>query len=138
MDKEFVTYEQAKELFDMGLRVPIAIRGYTYQYNEMILTDNLYDGLYTLEAPLKSQAFRWFREKYFLDCEIYLQEELGHKFYHYLVLQLVRGNIEWKSKNTIKFKTYEEAENACIDKLIEIVKQQDVSQGEYDNIQAGN
>lgn len=123
MEQDFVTYEQAKELFDMGLRVPIAIRGYVRQYGEMILTDNVYDGHYALEAPLKSQTFRWFRDKYFLDSEIYLQEEQGHKFYHYLVLQLVRGNIEWKTRNIVKFKTYEETESACIDKLIELSKQ---------------
>jgi hypothetical protein len=110
LEREFCSYEQALALKELGFE-------YEKFYNYTSPMINL--------APLKQQVFRWFREKYFLDCEIYLQEELGHKFYHYLVLQLVRGNIEWKSKNNIKFKTYEEAENACIDKLIELVKQQD-------------
>jgi hypothetical protein len=123
MDKEFVTYEQAVVLNKLHYD-----GDYNYTYDikkELWYGDIKADGKKYLAAPLKQQVFRWFREKYFLDCEIYLQEEIGHKFYHYLVLQLVRGNIEWKSKNTIKFKTYEEAENACIDKLIEIAKQQD-------------
>lgn len=115
MEKDFVTYEQAKELFDMGLRVPIAIRGYTCQYNEMILTDNVYDGLYTLEAPLKSQAFRWFREEYGL--------------YPYIVFN-IKNNLwisEWCKTNgnfqvLNSCETYEQAESICIDALIEMVK----------------
>jgi hypothetical protein len=127
MNKEFVTYEQALALKELGFDEEC----FKWYHNPDLLTDDELFLIYNNDnelfafAPLKQQVFRWFREKYFLDCEIYLQEEIGHKFYHYLVLQLVRGNIEWKSKNTIKFKTYEEAENACIDKLIEIAKQQD-------------
>jgi hypothetical protein len=124
MDKEFIKYNQAVEIFDLGYRSNFILRGYMSLYGEIILTDTVYDGHYILEAPLKSEIFRWFRDIWFLDSEIYLQEELGHKFYHFLILQLVRGKIEWKSKNKIKFKTYEDAENACIDKLIELVKEQ--------------
>ena len=133
MKKEFVTYEQALALKELGFddiswfdnqASLYDVNGeHTMYTNYGVMYSGLSDGY--IPAPLKQQVFRWFREKYFLDCEIYLQEEIGHKFYHYLVLQLVRGNIEWKSKNTIKFKTYEEAENAAIDKLIEIAKQQD-------------
>jgi len=123
MEKEFVTYEQALALKELGFDEE-CLKYYSEEYGIFVVSD-YYDGGHFVLAPLKQQVFRWFREKYFLDCEIYLQEELGHKFYHYLILQLVRGNIEWKSKNTIKFKTYEEAENACIDKLIELAKQQD-------------
>jgi hypothetical protein len=133
MKKEFVTYEQALALKELGFddiswfdnqASLYDVNGeHTMYTNYGVMYSGLSDGY--IPAPLKQQVFRWFREKYFLDCEIYLQEELGHKFYHYLVLQLVRGNIEWKSKNNIKFKTYEEAENACIDKLIELAKQQD-------------
>ena len=108
MNKEFIPYEQALELKELGFK-----------------KDNDFGLLYKgddIPSILYQQAFRWFREKYLVDAEIYLQHELGHKFYHYLVLQLVRGNIEWKSKNKIKFITYEEAELDCLKKLIEIAK----------------
>jgi hypothetical protein len=111
MNKEFIPYEQALELKELGFDIP-SISGYSYPDSDKLLT----------QAILYQQAFRWFREKYFLDAEIYLNHELGHKFYHYLILQLVRENIEWKSRNITKFKTYEEAEFACLKKLIEIIK----------------
>ena len=117
MEKDFVTYEQAKELFDMGLRVPIAIRGYVRQYGEMILTDNVYDGHYTLEAPLKSQTFRWFRDKYGLIGWVE-----GKRVYRWCIESPIPNDGQL---NFSPFKIYEEAENACIDKLIEIAKQQD-------------
>ena len=111
MNKEFIPYEQALELKELGLL--------TYKKDND--SGLLYKGS-DIPSILYQQAFRWFREKYFLDAEIYLNHELGHKFYHYLILQLVRENIEWKSRNITKFKTYEEAELACLNKLIEIVK----------------
>jgi hypothetical protein len=111
MNKEFIPYEQALELKELGFDIP-SISGYSYPDSDKLLT----------QAILYQQAFRWFREKYFLDAEIYLNHELGHKFYHYLILQLVRENIEWKSRNITKFKTYEEAELACLKKLIETLQ----------------
>jgi hypothetical protein len=130
MNKEFIPYEQALELKELGFDERCF--GF-YNPRHEISKEPLYEHTggtfdnynrtdYLVSAPLYQQAFRWFREKYLVDAEIYLQHELGHKFYHYLVLQLVRGNIEWKSKNKIKFITYEEAELACLKKLIEIAK----------------
>jgi hypothetical protein len=118
MEKEFVTYEQAKELFDLGFRSDFVLRGFMSIYGEIILTDTIYDGKYILEAPLKSQVFRWFREKWELHVEIVVQ--LGFK--HWNVHILPSG--EWLKKPTpAGFNTYEEAENAAIDKLIELAKQ---------------
>ena len=48
--------------------------------------------------------------------------QMGVKFYHYLILQLNEYIIEWKSKNLIRFETYEQAEESCIDKIIELLK----------------
>jgi hypothetical protein len=129
MEKEFIPYEQALELKELGFDEPcmafyepgnkeVKVVGVNQRYNDpslLTVTDFC--------APLYQQAFRWFRDKYFIDAEIYLNHELGHKFYHYLILQLVRENIEWKSRNITKFKTYEEAGLACLKKLIEIVKE---------------
>jgi hypothetical protein len=119
MNKEFIPYEQALELKELGFDEE-CFKYYTEMGTLRIKDERPLPPL--TYAPLYQQAFRWFREKYFLDAEIYLNHELGHKFYHYLILQLVRENIEWKSRNITKFKTYEEAELACLKKLIEIIK----------------
>lgn len=72
-------------------------------------------------APLKQQVFRWFRDKHewYANLSSWLhEEEIGtyHEFEIYGANQYAHGSVP--------FKTYEEAENACIDKLIEISKEQ--------------
>jgi hypothetical protein len=63
-------------------------------------------------APTYSQAFRWFREKYgylsFIDMDNY----------SYYRFNIYKGS----SISEAPFETYEEAEFACLKKLIEIVK----------------
>lgn len=73
-------------------------------------------------APLKQQVFRWFREKYNLWS--FIHPEVYSKEWNYHVQEW--SNTEhwgelWQGDS---WDTYEEAENACIDKLIEIAKQQ--------------
>ena len=65
MEKEFVTYEQALALKELGFDEPCF--GY---YDE---GGNLYTEMVeVLKAPLYQQAFRWFREKYGLySCIMY-------------------------------------------------------------------
>jgi hypothetical protein len=75
-----------------------------------------------IDAPTYSQAFRWFRENYELDSEIYMNHEYGVKFYTYLVLKLEKSIVSHKSGYAVKQNTYEEAELECLKKLIEIVK----------------
>jgi hypothetical protein len=66
-------------------------------------------------APLKQQVLRWFRENY----SFYV--ELGHgpriDFYY----TIYKDSISISENND--YSTYEEAESACIDKFIELVKQ---------------
>ena len=67
-----------------------------------------------ISAPLKSQVFEWFREKY--GYWSYIKEATKGT---------CRFNIEKfdeKFFNSGLFGSYDEAESACIDKLIEIVK----------------
>jgi hypothetical protein len=125
MEKELVTFEQALALQELG-------------FDEECIFVNLIEngnfaGIYTptdyndfpeqreieINVPLKQQVFRWFREKH--ECYANLsswihEEEIGiyHEFEIYKVKQYSHGSI--------RFKTYEEAENACIDKLIELTK----------------
>ena len=116
-NKEFIPYQQASELKELGFDEPC----FTYYYHDSgrirtglsIHINNgwTYKGTKRLEttlAPTFSQAFRWFREKHNLHHEI---EYNGFEYLGYV------------SEMTVNiYKTYEEAELACLKKLIEIVK----------------
>jgi hypothetical protein len=124
MEKEFVTYEQALSLKELGFHEECFA---WYNYGELLEfgNDHILD-MYAGEdkkpvAPLKQQVFRWFREKYNLEGIVQRAEDwLWYKFGIYNLYKDCKIMISAK----IEFKTYEEAENACIDKLIEIAKQQ--------------
>ena len=124
MKTEFIPYEQALELKELG-------------FNEYCLTSYLNGELQTsqsemfwfqhnyrshpaqefISAPLYQQAFRWFREKYKYNHSIvFTQHPFGTDEYQYMILLDDDEYVE------INFKTYEEAELACLNKLIEIVK----------------
>ena len=73
-----------------------------------------FDHQWCLPAPTYSQAFRFFREKYELSSWVYNSHM---DKYFYTILQ--DGRIV---KATESATTYEEAELACLKKLIEISK----------------
>jgi hypothetical protein len=140
---DFVPYEIALELKQLGFDEP-CIAHYTvvpedninwFTISEQAVTDNSsifgssknyntkwFETEGTISAPTYSQAFRWFRENYELDSEIYMNHEYGVKFYTYLVLKLKKSIVSHKSGYAVKQNTYGEAELACLKKLIEIVK----------------
>jgi hypothetical protein len=150
MTKEFLPYEQALALKELGFDEE-CIASYDnkgdfkdpFEYNSEktngyvtnsslkdpknfnassnpALLKNYLDNPFTA-APLYQQAFRWFREKYVLDSTV--QPTYSTKYQYRLF------NTETKSKVQVygdymgkEFNTYEEAELACLIKLIEIVK----------------
>jgi hypothetical protein len=68
----------------------------------------------TIDCPTYSQAFRWFREKHGLNSFVYHYGEDD-------ILHII--NFAYNINNNIfesDFKLYEEAELACLKKLIEI------------------
>jgi hypothetical protein len=112
MEKEFIPYEQALELKELG-------------FDEQCLAYYLADALFTsndivynstdipiIKAPLYQQAFRWFREKYNLFGCIDLQP--AHWF--------VRIDDKIKNHYLLRFETYEEAELDCLKEFINLVK----------------
>jgi hypothetical protein len=122
MEKEFVTYDQALALKELGFDEPC----WCYFVNDVFFDSMFpkdYDYFehmnkkmeYTL-APLKSQVFKWFRDKYNLKSCIMFRTSMedDKEYYDWLI----------KGQEVVyrHFKTYEEAESACIDKLIEILK----------------
>lgn len=127
MQKEFIPYEQALELKELGFDEQCFSFydtngelyesegyykiGYNVQYNEVI-------------APLYQQAFRWFRENYNLLGGVYsnasgwlweIHDNIGgtHRF---------GCDYEGDCEHSGTYTSFDKAELACLKKLIEIVK----------------
>lgn len=96
MKKEFLPYERAVKLRELGFDEPCL-------------------------SYWEDKAFRWFREKHQLDTSI---NNTVYSKYNDTLSKKYSGVIDDKSVFThIGFyDTYEEAELACLDKLIEIVE----------------
>jgi hypothetical protein len=122
MDNDlFVTYERALALKELGFNEECF--GW-YVSNTLFITYDDFDNsleIPVIKAPLKQQIFRWFREKY----------ELGHTicpYYFNANITELQDVDDYPLQHEVYVSspfTYEEAENACIDKLISICKQQD-------------
>ena len=138
MDKEFIPYEQALDLKELGFNRRTFATYSTTQNNKWILTPDLSgegtfsgsgEGQYPKSssaciAPTFSQAFRFFRENFSLDVTFRKMDYgLESNFTGYY-FSIYRGNelidIHGADK---KCKLYEESEFECLKKLIEIVKQ---------------
>ena len=127
LEKDIVSFEQAKELHSLGWNTA-TLCGYEIETGELYNCQNYKkDGLYKPEkdlfAPTKSQVFRWFREKYNYIPHIYKYQDLN-KYDFDLYGGLLDLYDEYSLGDDV-FDTYEEAEDACIYKLIELAKQQD-------------
>ena len=141
MEKEFIPYEQALDLKELGFDEPCFyqyVRDFdnygelipiTSETNHPILRNNQQvshcSGGDCFAAPLYQQVFRWFREKYQLSSWIYTSDD---KKFYYSILKNKRFMIsEFYTVTKIKipnkiYNTYEESELACLNKLIRIVK----------------
>jgi len=129
MEKDFVTYKQALALKELGFDEPCFGDYYKFDNNDIhldtaddrhrIITDNKDEVIIEISAPLYQQAFRFFREKHNMNsqiafCEYAIKTENSWKF----TFDNPTGRQYWEGE----YKTYEEAEQNCLDKLIEICK----------------
>ena len=144
MTKEFVTYEQALALKELGFNEKCMASDYyadgkiLIEYPEDGITNTEHDKLteecndefdeigedkieYGATIPLYQQAFRWFREKHELYQAVYADKRADELTLLYKV-HVYKLDEELSEYAYRWFKTYEEAEQACLDKLIEIVK----------------
>ena len=127
MEKEFIPYEQALALKELGFDEPCFgfynIKGKFIK--DFGITKDIMDslGIKHLElvdniclAPTFSQAFRWFREKHSLKGHIEAVEYLDGTpdTYHWSIFNKCNSGYDQL--------TYEEAELECLKKLIEICK----------------
>lgn len=124
MKKEFVPYEQALALKELGFDEGCLC---AYDKNEMLYHGHKTDKLFTVlnsklsipcAAPLYQQAFEWFLVNYGLWFRPDYYDENRNDF---------SGSIHKLGKfsaleNIGKYKSAEEAKLACLNKLIEKVK----------------
>lgn len=127
MENEFIPYEEALALKELGfdelcfglfdMRGKFIVKPFANQ----TMSENEFGGC---SAPLYQQAFRWFREKYkinawvFIECleiRFQIQKQNGELLYVYPSNEELFGDME-------EFILIEEAELACLRKLIKTVK----------------
>ena len=117
MKNEFVPYKEALALKELGFDYCCFC-----SYNPEGKLAGNYGTYYKIHlsevtiAPLFQQAFRWFREKY--DLHIGICHQVNGKFDCWAN----KGNLLENGKYC-DIDSYEEAELACLVKLIEIVKE---------------
>ena len=125
MEKEFVPYKQAlalKELLGFDEEC-LKIWEKTMLFTTLVNPEEfkrVVSERYT-KAPTFSQAFRWFREKY--DLRIWIESNYGVAKFEYVIATTNPNFIDKQFNDFSSYKTYEEAELACLEKLIEIVEQ---------------
>ena len=146
MEKEFIPYEQALALKELGFnekclshytsfgyyndkqelkwRRPIfsLINGVEISNKDLTWQEDETVILKQVTPPLYQQAFRWFREKY--DLHSHIRESLSFDKILEFVSQINGSYVTHNDfdKHINRFETYEEAELECLKKLIEIVK----------------
>ena len=118
LEKEFVPYQESLELKELGFDEPCffafdncstPMRCSDLRTNKQKFNGVNYNSSSYTSQPTFSQAFRWFREKYKLHCHIeYIPAGDVYEW--------------WINYDRANYPTYEEAELACLKKLIEIVK----------------
>jgi len=119
MEKEFVNYNQALKLKELGFDEPCFGLFSIIEHDDIEIGDFYFGPSYATRAtegrcilaPTFSQAFRWFRKKGYDVKVIKESPGLYFGFYWNGAAWIMVGN-----------GTYEASEQACLDKLIEIVE----------------
>lgn len=108
---EFCSFEQSVELKKLGLILDSPFGYYNNDGELAIFGDEVfYDGTY---APLIQQAFRFLRKKYGLYASINKNMSMFTFYIECIDYYLT----------SCDFRTYEEAEQACLNKLIQIANE---------------
>ena len=120
LQKEFVPYQEALELKELGFDEPcfgswetehVKVPTYTHSISEFYTNSNHPRGKTT--APTYSQAFRWFRDNGY---EAFPKKTENNEYYY----TIEYGH--WTFIMDDKYYSYEEAELACLKQLIRMLK----------------
>ena len=118
MNREFIQYEQALALKELGFDEPCLMY---YDYSWRLVES----GVYKYKAPLYQQAFRWFREEHGI-CSWIERLYTENSVAYYKTNQEYKEDASSKMHNLIislkEYNTYEKAELACLVKLIKRLK----------------
>jgi len=126
-DKDFVPYQPSLDMKEIGFDKP-CLAFFTWK-NELKPIKQLEDVFNSLKnskvnttycssvAPTFSQAFRWFRERY--NLKSWIQEHTADTFIYEIRPHKLT---DYKEGEVYVYNIHEEAELACLKKLIEIVK----------------
>lgn len=131
MKNEFVSYEIALSLKELGFNEPCffafdncstPMRCTDLRTNEQKFNGVNYNSSSYTSQPTFSQAFKFFRDKFKLFS--YVELHLNFPIRYYFIIYEI-GNDDFvchTEDETIFYDKYEEAELACLLKLIEVVK----------------
>ena len=130
MEKYFVTYAQSLALKELGFDIPCFRYIYTgdtgnnidrYEEVEPSRAINYNHDSLCVSQPLKSQVFEWARKEHKIHGSYGTTSASREEVNGYCISNFIDGNrnylhIDWEVG------TYDEAESACIDKLIELLQ----------------
>ena len=115
MEKEFIPYDRALRMKALGFDEPCF--GIFFpsdkSWKDLKFRNSQQDNI--VASPTFSQAFRWFREKYDMAHQVTYAGAKGR-------YNAFTDDWVYDSNGELKEFSYEEAELACLDKLIEIVE----------------
>ena len=131
MNKEFIPYEQALSMEKLGF-VEKCFGFYTLEGYYFPNTTPLNSLTYGCDAPLYQQAFRWFREKFESTIHIYQYQDTQR--WDFDIYDNIPKEEDFCNPS---YNTYEEAELACLKKLIEMVNGKEVTSDTHSNYQRG-
>ena len=125
LEKEFVPYEEALALKELGFDEKCFCNWEEswspepkHEIRMVLTTDQTWLRPGWICAPTYSQAFRWFREKHSLHSNV---KCINTTYNNHFRFEIESNSETLYCRNL--FDTHEEAELACLRKLIEIVKQ---------------
>jgi hypothetical protein len=124
MQNEFLPYDRALKLKQLGFDEPCFVLYKASNSNQLAYAPH---GITTnsqlsqgdssnIAAPTFQQAFRWFREEHDLHYQLvpFFSDKESHAVDYYLAIA--------QHRPPIQVNTFEEAELAALDKLIEIIE----------------
>jgi len=130
MNKEFVPYEEALALKELGFDEPCfgyytedkIWRPASYSFEG---TEYPFNSIWPYPtSPTYSQAFKFFREKHDLDYNIYPHtEQFKRSYLANIFVGTEEKRIVTENRVSIRFYSKEEAELECLRKLIQITKE---------------